>query len=91
MGCLAEAYLLLMKWRAACGLPLDVLLVRKLGVPGQEELAMGAIASGGIVVLNRRILHSVHISKETLCAAVERAKAGDGEAGAGISRRTRGD
>ena len=58
----------------ACGLPLDVLLVRKLGVPGQEELAMGAIASGGIVVLNRRILHSVHISKETLCAAVERAK-----------------
>ena len=58
----------------ACGLPLDVLLVRKLGVPGQEELAMGAIASGGIVVLNRRILHSVRISKETLCAAVERAK-----------------
>jgi len=51
-----------------------VLLVRKLGVPGQEELAMGAIASGGIVVLNRRILHSVRISKETLCAAVERAK-----------------
>src|SRR6185369_2943140 len=42
--------------------------------PGQEELAMGAIASGGIVVLNRRILHSVRISKETLCAAVERAK-----------------
>jgi putative phosphoribosyl transferase len=35
---------------------------------------MGAIASGGIVVLNRRILHSVHISRETLCAAVERAK-----------------
>jgi len=58
----------------ACGLSLDVLLVRKLGVPGQEELAMGAIASGGIVVLNRRILHSVRISKETLCAAVERAK-----------------
>jgi putative phosphoribosyl transferase len=57
-----------------CGLALDVLLVRKLGVPGQEELAMGAIASGGIVVINRRILHSVRISKETLCAAVERAK-----------------
>ena len=31
----------------ACGLPLDILVVRKLGVPGQEELAMGAIASGG--------------------------------------------
>jgi putative phosphoribosyl transferase len=35
---------------------------------------MGAIASGGIVVLNRRILHSVRISKEILCTAVERAK-----------------
>ncbi|MDQ1521542.1 MAG: hypothetical protein QOI55_2615 [Actinomycetota bacterium] len=32
--------------------PLDVFVVRKLGVPGHEELAMGAIASGGVVVLN---------------------------------------
>src|SRR4051812_18988108 len=32
--------------------PLDVFLVRKLGVPGREELAMGAIASGGVAVLN---------------------------------------
>ena len=32
--------------------PLDVFLVRKLGVPGQEELAMGALASGGVTVLN---------------------------------------
>ena len=32
--------------------PLDVLIVRKLGVPGEEELAMGAIASGGVRVLN---------------------------------------
>ena len=32
--------------------PLDVFVVRKLGVPGHEELAMGAIASGGIMVLN---------------------------------------
>jgi predicted phosphoribosyltransferase len=36
--------------------PLDVFLVRKLGVPGQEELAMGAIASGGVRVLNHSIL-----------------------------------
>ena len=36
----------------ALGAPLDVFLVRKLGVPGYEELAMGAIASGGIRVLN---------------------------------------
>ena len=37
----------------ALGAPLDVFLVRKLGVPGHEELAMGAIASGGLVLLNR--------------------------------------
>lgn len=36
--------------------PLDVLLVRKLGVPGQEELALGAIASGGVRVLNEELL-----------------------------------
>src|SRR5512145_2062913 len=36
----------------ALGVPLDVLLVRKLGVPGNEELAMGAIASGGVRVIN---------------------------------------
>ena len=39
--------------------PLDVFLVRKLGVPGQEELAMGAIASGGVRVLNEDIVHSL--------------------------------
>ena len=38
------------------GLPLDVFTVRKLGVPGQEELAMGAIASGGVRVLNDEVL-----------------------------------
>ena len=37
---------------AALGAPLDAFVVRKLGVPGHEELAMGAIASGGVVVLN---------------------------------------
>ena len=36
----------------ALGAPLDVFVVRKLGVPGREEVAMGAIASGGVVVLN---------------------------------------
>ena len=40
----------------AIGAPLDVFLVRKLGVPGHEELAMGAIASGGIVVLNQEVV-----------------------------------
>jgi predicted phosphoribosyltransferase len=40
----------------ALGAPLDVLVVRKLGVPGQPELAMGAIASGGVRVLNHDVL-----------------------------------
>lgn len=43
--------------------PLDVFLVRKLGVPGQEELAMGAIASGSIKVLNHDIIEALHLSE----------------------------
>lgn len=42
----------------ALNAPLDVFLVRKLGVPGHEELAMGAIASGGVRVLNRGVVRS---------------------------------
>jgi len=41
---------------AALGLPLDVLVVRKLGLPSQPELAMGAVASGGALVLNEDVL-----------------------------------
>src|SRR5437868_1958261 len=44
------------------GAPLDVFLVRKLGVPGHEELAMGAIASGGTRVLNEDVTGPLHIS-----------------------------
>ena len=44
-------------------LPLDVLVVRKLGVPGHEELAMGAIASGGIRILNREIIARLGLSQ----------------------------
>jgi len=40
----------------ALGLPLDVLVVRKLGLPGQPELAMGAIAGGGALVVNEEVL-----------------------------------
>ena len=43
------------------GAPLDVFLVRKLGVPGQEELAMGAIATGGVRVLNDEIVGALAI------------------------------
>jgi predicted phosphoribosyltransferase len=50
----------------ACGLPMDILVVRKLGVPGREELAMGAIASGGGVVLNDYIVRSYHVSEKKL-------------------------
>lgn len=46
---------------SALAVPLDVFLVRKLGVPGQEELAMGAIATGGIRVLNRGVVDTLHI------------------------------
>jgi len=46
--------------------PLDVFVVRKLGVPGQEELAMGAIASGGVRVLNKRVIESLQISDEAI-------------------------
>ena len=56
----------------ACGLPLDILVVRKLGVPGQEELAMGAIASGGCVVLNEQIVRSYHVSAKKLDHVIER-------------------
>ncbi|HEY9609411.1 phosphoribosyltransferase [Allocoleopsis sp.] len=47
----------------ALNTPLDVFLVRKLGVPGQEELAMGAIASGGVRVLNQDVVEAIHISE----------------------------
>jgi len=48
------------------GLPLDIILVRKLGVPGYEELAMGAIASGGVQVLNEEVIRSMNISEEQI-------------------------
>jgi predicted phosphoribosyltransferase len=46
--------------------PLDVFLVRKLGVPGHEELAMGAIASGGVRVLNPSVVDSLRIPGEVI-------------------------
>jgi putative phosphoribosyl transferase len=46
--------------------PLDVFMVRKLGVPGQEELAMGAAATGKIRVLNEALIRELGISEETI-------------------------
>jgi putative phosphoribosyl transferase len=57
-----------------CGLPLDVFPVRKLGAPGQKELAMGAVAMGGTVVLNPDILQALDIPEETLGAVIERER-----------------
>ncbi len=48
--------------------PLDVFLVRKLGVPGREELAMGAIASGGVCVHNEDVVNALGITEDTLAA-----------------------
>jgi predicted phosphoribosyltransferase len=53
-------------------LPLDIFVVRKLGVPGQEELAMGAIASGGTVVMNRSVVQELGISSEVIEAVSSR-------------------
>jgi predicted phosphoribosyltransferase len=55
-------------------LPLDIFIVRKLGVPGQEELAMGAIASGGTVVTNQSIIRDLKISPETIDAIAQRER-----------------
>jgi predicted phosphoribosyltransferase len=46
--------------------PLDVMLVRKLGVPGHEELAMGAIASGGVRVLNADVIRALYIPQAVI-------------------------
>lgn len=56
----------------ALGAPLDVFLVRKLGVPGQEELAMGAIASGGVRVVNDAVVEELGIAPDVMEAAAAR-------------------
>jgi predicted phosphoribosyltransferase len=59
----------------ALGAPLEIFLVRKLGVPGHEELAMGAIASGGVRVLNEEVVRTLGID----AGSIERAAADEGE------------
>jgi putative phosphoribosyl transferase len=58
----------------ALGAPLDLMLVRKLGVPRQEELAMGAIAAGGTKVLNQDLVKSLNISDAALEAVISKEK-----------------
>ncbi|MDQ1392257.1 MAG: putative phosphoribosyl transferase [Acidimicrobiaceae bacterium] len=57
----------------ALGAPLDILAVRKLGVPGHEELAMGAVASGGVRVLNNDVVLHLRIDSASI-EAVTRAE-----------------
>lgn len=55
--------------------PLDVIIVRKLGVPGQEELAMGAVASGGAVYLNQMLIHRLGIDDASVGRLVAKKNA----------------
>jgi predicted phosphoribosyltransferase len=55
--------------------PLDVLVVRKLGFPGQAELAIGAIASGGVQVLNEALLAQTGLPRDRVDAVVARERA----------------
>src|SRR5437764_1133376 len=56
----------------ALNAPLDVFLVRKLGVPGQEELAMGAIATGGVRVLNEDVVNGLRIPASVIDGVAQR-------------------
>lgn len=56
----------------ALGKPLDVMVVRKLGVPGHEEVAMGAVAAGGVRILNQAIIDQLHINPAEIERAAER-------------------
>jgi len=60
---------------SALGAPLDVVVVRKLGAPGREELALGAIASGGARHLNRQIIDTLGVDATTIDEITERERA----------------
>ena len=60
----------------ALGAPLDVFLVRKLGVPGYEELAMGAVATGGVRVLNDQVVDRLRVPSNTKRALSIRSMSG---------------
>ncbi|HET8714686.1 MAG TPA: hypothetical protein VFM16_02600, partial [Holophagaceae bacterium] len=66
----------------ALGAPLDVCVVRKLGVPGQEELAMGALGPGGTRVLNEEVISALGLTEGALDQAAARE-------GAELARRER--
>src|SRR3981081_2643013 len=55
--------------------PLDVFLVRKLGLPGHEEYAMGAVASGGVRVLNPEVVEQLYLPGEGIDTVTRRGVA----------------
>jgi predicted phosphoribosyltransferase len=56
------------------GAPLDVFVVRKLGVPGREELAMGAVATGGVRVLNDDVVRALQIPENVIDVVVSKER-----------------
>lgn len=54
--------------------PLEILVVRKIGVPGQPELAMGAVASGAVVIRNEQVIRAVGVGADRFDAAVGAAR-----------------
>lgn len=59
----------------ALHLPLDVFIVRKLGVPGHEELAFGAIASNNMIEYNDEVVHEAHLSPATIQSVIAKERA----------------
>src|SRR4051794_7353430 len=60
---------------AGLAVPLDVIVVRKLGVPSQPELAMGAVGEGGVLVLREELVRSAGVSETDLAAMVAHERA----------------
>lgn len=58
----------------ALQVPMDTFIVRKLGAPGQPELAMGAIAMGGKPIFNKDIIRQLHVSENAINAVIENEK-----------------
>ena len=61
-------------WPTALGAPLDVLAVRKVGTPGHIELAIGAVASGGLVVRNEDLIYQLGLDERDVAHRVEVAR-----------------
>ena len=55
----------------ALSAPLDILIIRKLGVPGHEELAFGAIAGGGVIVFNEALLKTLSLSEQDIHRVIQ--------------------